>query len=307
MITSILRILLGIMFLISAGLKCYPIEFFELVIQDTVYPSAALSVYLSRFIIGLEFFIGWALIFGWKARFWLLISAILLIVFTIQNFILYLNQGNEGNCGCFGIFLRFTPLESLLKNLIFLFVNGFVLFFSGFDYGIKWKKITTLIGSTLIVLPFILFPPSWYLPEINTESVEKPFPVEVSVLNIENNNFGEGKQLLAFFSTTCLHCVKASYTLEISKESVSQLPPITAFFVGPEKELPNFFKQSNSKPKYYYIDNGVVPKSEIVKITKGKFPVIFYLEDGLVKKEWRGYEISVDNISSFFKSNLTKN
>ena len=72
------------------------------------------------------------------------------------------------------------------------------------------------------------------------------FQKACKILEINNNHnidYTKGEHLLAFFSTSCIHCLKASYELSITQKKID-LPQITVFFVGDKEVIPSFFEKS---------------------------------------------------------------
>jgi hypothetical protein len=295
MIISIFRILFGLLFIISAILKLNPIEFFELVVLDTTIPSRLFAIYFSRLLIGLEFALGWLIIFNTKPKLVLRFSLIILIGFTLQTIFIWLTQGQNSNCGCFGIYLQFGPLESMLKNLLLIGLNTFLLSKSKIYYPLpKWLKITGNLGVLLVALPFVLFPPSWYMGGTEESLNSNQFPTSPSELPNNNHNidYTKGEHLLAFFSTSCIHCLKASYELSITQKKID-LPQITVFFVGDKEVIPSFFEKSNSMFPFEFFED-----KSFVKITEGKFPMLFHIKNGEVLHKYIGEGITINNLSN---------
>ncbi len=118
-----IRIIVAILFLVSALAKLYPSPNFALGTFEVkqLYPLGIpewIAPYLSRLLIALEF----ALAFGLLQRHYLKKIVIpatigLLAVFCIQLSYSILS-GAGGNCGCFGELIPMTPLEALIKNII---------------------------------------------------------------------------------------------------------------------------------------------------------------------------------------------
>lgn len=295
MIISIFRILFGLLFIISAILKLNPIEFFELVVLDTTIPSRLFAIYFSRLIIGLEFALGWLIIFNIKPKFVLRFSLLTLLGFTAQTIFIWLTQGQNSNCGCFGIYLQFGPLESMLKNLFLIGLNILLIVKTKINYpSPKWLKITGNLGILLIALPFILFPPSWYMGGSEESLNSNQFPTPLVELPNENHNidYTKGEHLLAFFSTSCIHCLKASYELSITQKKID-LPQITVFFVGDKEVIPTFFEKSNSLFPFEFFED-----KSFVKITEGKFPMLFHIKNDEVLHKYIGEGITINNLNT---------
>lgn len=118
-----IRIIVAILFLVSALAKLYPSPNFALGTFEVkqLYPLGFpdwLAPYFSRLLIALEFALG----FGILQRHYLKKIVVpatiaLLAVFCVQLSFSILS-GNAGNCGCFGELIPMTPLQALIKNII---------------------------------------------------------------------------------------------------------------------------------------------------------------------------------------------
>ncbi|MDZ4757042.1 MAG: hypothetical protein SGJ10_02735 [Bacteroidota bacterium] len=116
-----LAALLGAVFVFSGYTKLYPIEPFEYTFVDLGFINWQASPFVARILIGLEFLIGFLLIFNiylHKVAYKLGIGVLLL--FSVYLILLISLNGNKGNCGCFGSYIQMTPLEALVKNIIML-------------------------------------------------------------------------------------------------------------------------------------------------------------------------------------------
>ena len=129
------RIILSVLFLLSAAAKLYPsptfgITLFEIKQLLPLGFNACFAPYFSRFIIGAEISLGLALLQPHFLKSIVVpISTLLLAVFVGHLTYEIIVTGNEGNCGCFGALLPMTPLEAIIKNLlaigmlVYLFFN----------------------------------------------------------------------------------------------------------------------------------------------------------------------------------------
>lgn len=114
------RIIIFILFVVSAVAKMFPIWAFEKQLIDLGITSWCYAPYLARFIIGLELAIGFAILQPhFLKRIVIPGTILLLVVFNIHLSIeMYKHGAMNGNCGCFGQLIPMTPLEAFIKNLI---------------------------------------------------------------------------------------------------------------------------------------------------------------------------------------------
>lgn len=120
-----LRILLALLFLVSAVAKLYPSPYFAIttfesrqLIQEMGF-NATFAQYFSRILIGGELALGILLLQRhYFKRLIIPASALLLLIFCAHLTYTIASGGNTGNCGCFGSLLPMTPLQALIKNIV---------------------------------------------------------------------------------------------------------------------------------------------------------------------------------------------
>ena len=124
-ISWIIRIVVALLFIVSAIAKLYPspyfaISTFEVKQLYTLGFSETLAPYFSRILIGIEFALGFLLLNNhFLKRITIPATIGLLSVFIIHlSYVTFLSGGNSGNCGCFGELIPMTPIEAIIKNII---------------------------------------------------------------------------------------------------------------------------------------------------------------------------------------------
>jgi thiol-disulfide isomerase/thioredoxin len=120
-----IRIVVALLFLVSAIAKLYPspyfaISTFEVKQLYTLGFSDTLAPYFSRILIGIEFALGFLMLSKhYLKRITIPATVGLLSVFIIHlSYVTFLSGGNSGNCGCFGELIPMTPIEAIIKNSI---------------------------------------------------------------------------------------------------------------------------------------------------------------------------------------------
>ena len=117
LITDILRIGIGGMFVIAAILKLMSIDEFEIYIYSFNVLNFLLTSFVSRIIIAGEFILGLFLILKINYKFTWNATMTVLILFTL--FLIYVAIfRNDTNCHCFGQLVELSPVESIIKNVI---------------------------------------------------------------------------------------------------------------------------------------------------------------------------------------------
>ena len=150
---GIVRVLLGVTFLFSAYTKAVAPGFFEITLIDQgLAVTRNFAAHMTRFIIGMEFSIGLLMLLPFYTKRLMVLSAVLLSVFSVHLVYLVFIGDNE-NCGCFGEMISMTPAESLLKNLVLLLVTMFVYFKANER---KINVLFPILGSSILTF-FIWF------------------------------------------------------------------------------------------------------------------------------------------------------
>jgi hypothetical protein len=120
-----IRIVISILFLVSALAKLYPspyfaISTFEVKQLYTMGFSESIAPFFSRILIGIEIALGLLILQNnWLKKFIIPATIALLAVFVLHlTYVTFLSGGNSGNCGCFGELIPMTPIEAIIKNII---------------------------------------------------------------------------------------------------------------------------------------------------------------------------------------------
>jgi len=145
----ILRIIIDVLFIISAVSKMFPLWMFEKQLVDLGIASWCWSHYLARFLIGLELAIGIALVQNNYIRTLVIPGTILLLIMFCAHLgiEMYKHGAMNGNCGCFGQLIPMTPLEAFIKNVVTIGILIYI-----------YKNVRNReAGQNRIIYPFALF------------------------------------------------------------------------------------------------------------------------------------------------------
>lgn len=191
----IFRIVLSILFLLSAAAKLYPsptfgITMFEIKQLLPLGFDACFAPYFSRFIIGAEISLGIALLQPHFLKSIVIpISTLLLAIFVGHLTYEVISTGNEGNCGCFGALIPMTPVEAIIKNLLAIGMLMFLYFTtSDKEKGTNnfFILATLFLGSTLFM--FGLTP----IEKCETQKTVASQPVIIEAENPEESTTNVG-------------------------------------------------------------------------------------------------------------------
>tara|TARA_B100000809_G_scaffold71630_1_gene69246 strand:+ start:1581 stop:2465 length:885 start_codon:yes stop_codon:yes gene_type:complete len=291
----ILRILIGLTFIVSGVAKLYPIEPFEIVFIDLGIANFYTAPFLARLLIVFEIFLGLSIIFNlWLKNIIYYLTQTTLVIFTIYLAFLLFTQGNDVDCGCFGSLIALTPIQSIIKNVLLIIGLLFVKrrYHSS---GLLWVSILFIIISS--VATFSLNRVGLH----NLQGVEVNEEVDFSGLpelykTNEKVAFSKGKKMVAFFTWTCPHCINASrkFVALNKQKEIKNLYVV----IGSKKEagLLEFFDKTKCDfPTIWMKDD------EFYKYSGGRLPAIVYIEDGVIKKKWFGDLFDVDEMRTYLE------
>lgn len=152
-LASVLKIIVGGVFLFSAVSKFVTIDAFEMYVYSFGFLPMGLCFYLSRVLIGAELIMGIALISHRNHRFTLITSLLFLLFFV--GFLVYAQLiGRTDSCHCFGDLLPFNPVQSILKNAILILVLLFVYKYGNHEWSPRWWILTIIYLLLTAVFTF---------------------------------------------------------------------------------------------------------------------------------------------------------
>jgi thiol-disulfide isomerase/thioredoxin len=188
-----LRVVLALLFLVSAAAKVYPSPYFAMTTFEVrqLLPmgfSETGAAYFSRILIGCELALGFLLLQKHFFRQLVLpVSFLLLLIFSIHLTAEIITTGNSGNCGCFGSLLPMPPLQAVIKNVIAM--GLLVWLFKITDKASDKKNFPVVLSITLASVLFIfLIGPMRYIPgktttvAVEVEEDEEPAQTDTSAV-----------------------------------------------------------------------------------------------------------------------------
>jgi hypothetical protein len=301
-LSIVCSIILGGIFIFSAIVKLFPVELFEYTFVEIGLSNWKFSPIIARLFIGFEWFLGSLLLFNvWGRKKEVALLGILLLLF----FISYLAHqiytvGNTGNCGCFGSFIKMTPSESIVKNviMILLFIPIFITDFKGL-----WFKKIVLLSSFLFLfsfsMPFILNPLGYAQFPESTLKGDALFLDEVYKLTKKNKpsiELRKGKHLIAFMSATCPHCRLAGYKLHIFKKNNPSLA-MYIFLNGDSVDIKDFFEETKATNIPYSL---MEMKEGFVQNAGNSLPSIYMVKDNIIEQRKKYVTMEQTEIENWF-------
>lgn len=304
-ITILLSISIGFLFIVSAATKIFPMEPFEYQFVDIGVASWKTAPYLARFFIGIEFFLGMLLILNISLRKFTLKFAIsLLVFFCIYLSYKIISEGNTGNCGCFGEAVQMTPLQGILKNVV-LIIACIVCYLSAEKdfWNSKWKKLVIPVLFTgSMCLGFLIYPlNATFSSTMDKNNINYKVPLELmydsTQIEKPKIDLTKGKHIIAFLSLTCPHCKIAAQKINIMHKKNPDIPFYLA--LNGDKELLNdFFDNTHAQdiPHNLFLGPG-----SFIQVAGLNLPIIMYLENSIVRKKCNGLELDQEDMEAWLK------
>lgn len=299
----IIRVIIALLFLVSAAGKMYPSPYFAITTFEVkqLYVmgfSESFAPYFSRVLIGIEIALGLLLLQrNYLKRLVVPATILMLLVFIVHLTIDTIQNGNSGNCGCFGTLIEMTPVEAIIKNAVSVILLVYLLNLIKRDRDSNNFWVLTTVTFASILFVFMLAPiqpqvsESGTIPqEIVTESTDTftgdaPTPA-TSPYSQYFPNVDKGKKIVALFAPGCEHCRETAKELTAMKNSNADLPEIRILFMDEEADLiPEFFEYAGAEYPYQVLD--ILNFWKVLGNTKDT-PGVVYLWNGNNIKEWDG-------------------
>ena len=292
-----LKMLLGIVFIVSAVLKIFDMDSFEIYIYSYHFFSLNMSFLVARAAIIAELVLGIGLVSNCFHKLMWWGSVAMLGAYTLL-LIYALILGRSDNCHCFGDYLQFNPWQSILKNGVLLLLFALVYKVKGWSFrGQHWTLMGMIAACTVAV--FVVSPPDNFTPSYNPEHnlQTENFGEALSQAPLEGLNLTDGKQIICFFSTGCEYCQMAAHKLSLMQQYYGfPAESITYIFMGSEEGIERFYERSESARYRNVLYQDV---HNLLKITNGSFPIIAFFEDGKLVHEFGFRNMRESEIKAF--------
>lgn len=303
-ITLISRILISALFLLSAVAKLYPTPLYgitKVFEEGQLIPmgfSSDFAPFLSRLIIGFEFFIAFAILQSHYIKKLVIPSTILLLSVFCIDLAIDIFGGVDENCGCFGQLIPMTPMEAFIKNIFTILL----LLFIYRNVTDKEKSSFLLLFNGYLIISVLMFS----LLPIATNSSNKQVSSFSSYVD-SDFDINNGKKILCFFDAGCDHCMDAAKSLtELSTNN--SFPDVHIIFSDTEEDkIPEFLNYAGSEFSYqvmefYNPDDEINSYLEVLGF-EYENPVVIYYNNGNQMRFFDGTgsnEYNSDDFKSLF-------
>lgn len=294
----VLKVLLGLVFIVSAVLKVYDMDQFEIYVYSYHFFSLNLSFLLARGAIILELVLGIGLVTNVCHRLVWWCSVLMLAGYSLL--LMYaLALGRTDNCHCFGDVVRIDPKMSLVKNGVLLLL--FLLIYRMEDRKKPFRWL--ILGLSVVVSSvgvFAVSPPDNFTSAYSAEQhLQVPlFDALLDESPLDSLHLRQGKQVVCFFSTGCEYCQMAARKLSLMQQFYGfPTESITYVLMGSQEGIEAFYSESQSERYRNVLYEDV---HELLRVTNGNFPVIVFIDNGEVVHEYGFRNMKEEEIKAFF-------
>ncbi len=145
---QVLKMALGLFFIVSALSKFVGIDSFEVYVYGLNLLPLGLSQIAARLVIVAELLLALMLITGWKHRLTMTLTTLVLLAFTMLLAGLAVS-GRMDSCHCMGELMPFNPVQSILKNAVLLMVTLLAWHWADEKWHPRWWMTVPLIALTV--------------------------------------------------------------------------------------------------------------------------------------------------------------
>lgn len=276
----LIQFILGIALLIWACSNLYPIEWPEYRLVEQHLANWITAPILARIFVALKFFIGVSFLLNINPK--NIFSKIFLGLLCISAFDLIWGAVHpdavmaESYSSIFGS-------GNILSFLILLlnFLGCIILIKRKVDTDLKFGWAKYLLCIICLSLPFILNP---VFPEdFSDQSIPIEPKVSLAQLELNSDLTKEERILIAFFSTSCPHCIKAAKKISIAQKKSDTFPAVQVYFLGSEEGVAYFFEESNTNFNY-----SIHNPEDIIPLSGPSLPAFILFENGLGTMRYSG-------------------
>ncbi len=268
------RLVLGLVFLLSAALKFWSLDAFESYIFSLGFFNLTFSSFLSRCVLFAEAFLGLMLL-SMLFRKWVDRAVLLLLVGFSVLLSYLLVTGNDGNCHCMGEAFSLSPGWSLLKNVALLLL----LFFSSkceITFVRRQKRWLSVFFFVSLAFAFCKLPLGWGTPRETKYNAQAYAELEQKQPELRVARASD-RAVVCLFSVKCRHCKMAMRKLEVVLREATDVP-VQWVVWGSEGELADFIEETGVAVRPHIF----LPPVEMMPITEYNIPLLLFFRNGEV-------------------------
>lgn len=296
----IVRIGIGLFFIVSAILKLLSLDNFELYIYSFNLMNLTWCGLAARAIIASELLVGILLIIKMKYKFAWWITLLMLVGFSLLLVYVILFR-NDSNCHCMGDLVEIKPSISLIKNLAGIVLLLFVR--NEEDYQFRFKTLALVLAFVAsFVPPFVLFPMDdlydIFSKSSNQDFDETAFNALMADSTMQEIRFDNGNYIVGIVSSGCQYCRTSSLKMsEIAKHNQLDTNRILYFIWGDSISIRQYKTETKSE-SFRFI---TISPIQAIRVVNGHFPTYLFISDDDVKRTADLRHLTEKNISEHLK------
>ena len=280
---GIISTAMGFILVTAALMKATDMGLFIRQISDYGLVTQPILVALGAWgMIAFQVTLGMALLLRYRLRMTLSIAALLWLFLACLTAHAWVT-GSTDDCGCYGSWLKSTPKQATLENLVFLAATLIAGWLSTAMPPSRAGKKTWAVAAAPVlglVLPLLFgFSPS-LTPRAGFEGNTLQ---AAAVQGLEGIDLARGSYLVVLLGTDCAHCKELLPEVDMLGEE-PDIPRMVALSRDSEAQIDAFMRQYEP----------VFPVGQVSSKTfwrllgAGKMPRILLVEDGRVRQSWDG-------------------
>lgn len=284
----VLRVLLALLFVVSAVAKLFGIDDFELYIFSYGFFPLNFCFIAARLCIGAELALAVLIAMGVWRR-WVNMSALLLLT-AFSLFLCYaILAGRNDSCQCFGRLADMPPSTSLLKNAVLVVLVLYYSAISSVTQAVRQSTAKTLVCAFLVLVsftvPFVVsVPDNWMYGPAEARFDKEVFAEAIGEGGgLAEYHIGEGRRLVAFVTPGCPYCRMTRQKLNGIAER-HRIDAENMVFLEPEQIGMGLF----------------------LGITHGMRPLVMLVDGGEVKTTYHYRNISERQVADFLTASVDK-
>lgn len=299
----LIEVIIGAVLLTAGLLKAYqPLDFIQQITDYRIVTAPTPVKIIAWLMIAVECALGAALIVGYKRR--------IMMPVTVGLFLLFLSAigwawytGATADCGCFGSWVKRTPAEAFLEDLVLLFATCAAWMLSRHEpVKLRPLRLGAVVAAMIAGLAMTAVASnserqsSDPLARLQAQA-SQPSPFKDLKISGLTTDVLRGVHLVALIDTGCEHCQASVPALNQLSAQLNGSPSLVALCMNNEQDVTYFHQKfANQFPI------GRISYADFIRLfERGKPPRIFLLRDSAVMKIWDGIvpsEAEVKSLSS---------
>ena len=275
----VVRMLLGIFFIVSAIAKLVDIDRFEIYIFSYNILPLNTSFLVARLVIVGEMLVGIGLAANVFKRFVDTCALLMLVGFTL--FMGYASLiGRQDSCQCMGVLLDINPTHSILKNALLILLLLFAMGARPWQWRPRWFVWLPVVLAPIVTVFVLSAPDNWLFGPSEEVYNADEFAAAIQTDGVfDSLNIDEGRHVLAFLTPGCPFCRMADEKLtHICRRNNLDSTAFLYFCPSADSTLAPLTLDTTIFIRPCYL----IPSLTYALITYGQRPIVFLTDQGKV-------------------------